>query len=210
MPRHIYFDLDGTLTDPFEGITKSIAYALETLAAPIPDDEAFRSLIGPPLQQTFVELVGEQNADRALTLYRERFADIGWQENLPYEGIHDALEILQAAGHTLFVATTKPWIFAERIVEHFGMKPYFSRVYGSELDGTRVDKTELLAWALARNAEHKSCIMVGDRSHDIVGGLNNEMDVLGVAYGYGSKEELSAAGAAQIAGAPHELPGMLN
>ena len=129
---------------------------------------------------------------------------------MPYEGVHDALEVLKTAGHRLFVATTKPWIFAERIVRHFGMAPYFSAVYGSELDGTRVDKTELLAWALKRHADDKASIMVGDRSHDIVGGRNNDMDVLGVAYGYGSTEELSAAGAGRIAASPHELPGMLN
>lgn len=210
MPKHIYFDLDGTLTDPFEGITKSIAYALETLGAPIPDDDGFRLLIGPPLQQTFAELLGKHDADRALTLYRERFADVGWQENIPYEGVHGALEMLQTAGHRLFVATTKPWIFAERIVEHFEMSLYFSGVYGSELDGTRVDKTELLAWALKRNADDETPTMVGDRSHDIIGGLNNDMDVLGVAYGYGSTEELSAAGAERIAALPQELPELLN
>lgn len=209
MSKHIYFDLDGTLTDPFEGITKSIAYALEVLDTPVPDDESFRPLIGPPLQETFARLVGAKRSDRALGLYRERFADVGWHENEPYDGIHQALNALQTAGYTLFVATTKPWMFAKRIVEHFGMADYFTAVYGSELDGTRVDKTELLAWARSKNPDSDDATMVGDRSHDIVGGLNNGMHVLGVSYGYGSVEELSAAGAACIVDAPEDLPGAL-
>lgn len=209
MPKHIYFDLDGTLTDPFEGITKSILYALSHLDAPPPSDQKLRAFIGPPLQVTFTELVGAQQAGRALELYRERFADVGWAENIPYAGIHEALEGLKSTGNTLFVATTKPWMFAEKIVEHFGMSHYFTAVFGSELDGTRVDKTELLSWALPQHSNGSTAIMVGDREHDMIGALNNGMDVLGVSYGYGSIEELTAAGAQQIVHAPSEFSKVL-
>jgi len=209
MPMHIYFDLDGTLTDPFEGITKSILYALERLDAAPPNEEKLRDFIGPPLQVTFAELLGADQAGRALALYRERFADVGWRENVPYEGIHEALEILQSAGNTLFVATTKPWIFAEKIVDHFAMGNYFTAVFGSELDGTRVDKSELLRWALPQNPTGRSATMVGDRRHDIIGALDNGMDALGVSYGYGSVEELTSSGAGQIVHTPSDLPTVL-
>ena len=227
MPRHIYFDLDGTLTDPFEGITKSILYALSHLDAQPPSDQKLRTFIGPPLQVTFTELVGAQRAGRALELYRERFADVGWAENVPYAGIHEALEGLKSTGNVLFVATTKPWIFAEKIVEHFGMADYFPAVFGSELDGTRVDKTELLSWAskgVGSTSQHSRrgaaatrrqigsdpcAAMVGDREHDMIGALNNGMDALGVSYGYGSVEELTAAGAERIVHAPSEFSEML-
>ena len=202
---HIYFDLDGTLTDPFEGITKSILYALEHFDAVPPNGEKLRDCIGPPLQVTFTELVGAGQAGRALELYRERFADVGWRENIPYAGIHEALGILQSAGNTLFVATTKPWIFAEKIVEHFAMGNFFTAVFGSEFDGTRVNKTELLRWALPQNSTGRTATMVGDRKHDIVGALDNGMDALGVSYGYGSVEELTASGARQIVHTPSEL-----
>jgi phosphoglycolate phosphatase len=209
MPRQIYFDLDGTLTDPFEGITKSILYALDHLETPAPDGDTLHRFIGPPLHDTFRELVGAEQTDRAIALYRERFADVGWQENVPYEGIHAALESLVSAGHTLFVATTKPHIYARRIVEHFGLAGYFDVVFGSELDGTRVDKTDLLRWALPQNPARGTPTMVGDRRHDIVGALNNGMEVLGVSYGYGSVAELTASGAKKIASTPAEIPQIL-
>lgn len=205
MTAHIYFDLDGTLTDPYEGITKSILYALEELDVPLPPDESFREFIGPPLQVTFPKLVGKARAGRAVELYRERFAEIGWQENIPYDGIHDALEKLHSAGNTLFVATTKPWVFAEKIVEHFDMAKHFLAVFGSELDGTRVDKTELLEWALPQNSAGYSAVMIGDRMHDMIGARNNGMDALGVSYGYGTIEELTESGAARIVHTPSEL-----
>ena len=209
METHVYFDLDGTLTDPFDGIARSIRYALERIDAPPPPETTLRACIGPPLQTTFRDLVGADLAPRALELYRERFADVGWRENRVYPGIHDALDTLYAAGRSLFVATTKPRVFAEKIVEHFGIGSYFVAVFGSELDGTRVNKTELLRWALPQHSRGSATVMVGDRSHDVEGGLNNGMDTLGVSYGYGSIDELAAAGARRIVDAPAELPGSL-
>lgn len=209
MATHIYFDLDGTLTDPFEGITRSIVYALQHFDVPEPDHARLRSFIGPSLRATFSELVGDEHAADALERYRERFVDTGWCENTPYYGIHTVLETLVAAGHTLFVATAKPTVFATKIIDHFRMADYFTAVFGCELDGTRGDKTELLRWAVPQHSEGEQTIMVGDREHDIVAALNNGMDALGVSYGYGSPEELARAGAGRIVHQPADLTGVL-
>ncbi len=204
---HIYFDLDGTLTDPYEGITKCILYALERLGVERPDAGTLRRAIGPPLQLTFAELVGSQRTGRAIELYRERFAAEGWRENVPYAGIHDALEALASRGHELFVATTKPHVFAKRIVAHFGLAGFFTAVYGSELDGTRVDKGELLGWALPQRSAGTESVMVGDREHDMIGAARNGIEAVGVAYGYGSVDELEAAGASRVLHSTGELAG---
>ena len=205
MPGHVYFDLDGTLTDPYEGITKCILYALDELGFPRPDDDYLYGCIGPPLWDTFPELVGEELTRDAVALYRERFVDVGWKENKPYDGIHDALENIASAGHTLFVATAKPHMHAARIIEHFGMGDYIHNVYGSELDGTRATKAELLKFAMDKNPGNAARIMIGDRRHDLAGAIANNLEPIGVAWGYGSIEELEAAGASAIAQAPAEL-----
>jgi phosphoglycolate phosphatase len=188
MPAHIYFDLDGTLTDPYDGITRCILYALDELGFPHPDDDYLYSCIGPPLWDTFPELVGEELTRKAVDLYRERFVDVGWKENVPYEGIHDALEEVASAGHTLFVATAKPHMHAARIIEHFGMGEFFHNVYGSELDGTRATKTELLKFAIEKNPGDVGRTMIGDRRHDLLGAVANDMRPICVAWGYGSIE----------------------
>jgi phosphoglycolate phosphatase len=209
MPAHIYFDLDGTLTDPYEGITKCILYALDKLDFPHPSDEYLLSCIGPPLYDTFPELVGQELTLRAVDLYRERFNDVGWQENEPYDGIHEALAELSSHGHVMFVATSKPWQAAERIVEHFEMGQYFEKVYGCELDGTRSDKFELLRYAIDNNPVAENRIMIGDRKHDLVAAVANNIQPIGVSYGYGSVAELRAAGAVSIAARPADLPGLI-
>lgn len=209
MSTHIYFDLDGTLTDPYEGITKSIVYALERFDVAVPREDQLMSYIGPSLRETFGELVGRDHAERAVALYRERYADIGWRENTPYYGIHEVLETLTTAGHTLFVATAKPTIFATRIIEHFRMGSYFDHILGCELDGTRGDKTDLLKWALPQFSPGQRTIMVGDRSHDMIAARNCDMEPLGVTYGYGSAEELRNSGAARIVDRPPDLAGVL-
>ena len=205
MSSHIYFDLDGTLTDPYEGITRCILYALDELGFPHPSDDYLYSCIGPPLWDTFPELVGEELTRRAVDLYRERFVDVGWRENKPYEGIHDALEIIASAGHTLFVATAKPHMHAARIVDHFGMGDFFHNVYGSELDGTRATKTDLLQFAIEKNPGFVDRVMIGDRRHDLLGAIANSMQPIGVGWGYGSFEELQNAGADSIAREPFDL-----
>lgn len=209
MSTHIYFDLDGTLTNPYEGITRCILYALDELGFPHPSDEYLYSCIGPPLYDTFPELVGSDMTLKAIDLYRQRFVDVGWQENEPYEGIMDALRTVHDAGHTLFVATSKPHVHAKKIVDHFGMGAFIEEVYGCELDGTRSNKAELLEYAIARNAAAMKRTMVGDRKHDLIGAIANAMRPIGVSYGYGSVEELTTAGAAEIADTPLDLPAII-
>ena len=210
MPRHIYFHLDGTLTAPYAGITKCILYALDELGVPHPDEDYLYACIGPPLWDTFPELVGDALTRKAVDLYRERFVEVGWKENLPYDGVIDALEAIASQGHTMFVATAKPHMHAARIIEYFGMGEFFHNVYGSELDGTRATKTDLLRFAIDRNPGASERIMIGDRKHDLIGAVANEMTPIGAAWGYGSIGELTAAGAVAIASMPADLPGLLS
>jgi len=210
MHSHVFFDLDGTLTDPYEGITKCILYALDELGFPHPSDEYLHSCIGPPLYDTFPEMVGQDLTLEAIDLYRERFADVGWKENVPYDGIVDVLEELASAGYRLFVATSKPHVHARTIVDHFGMGHYIHNVYGCELDGTRANKAELLEFAIAENPGDVSRTMVGDREHDLLGAITNNMRPVGVSWGYGSVTELTRAGADAIAASPGELPALLS
>jgi len=201
----IFFDLDGTLTDPKPGITRSIQYALQKLDHPtIPTEDELTWCIGPPLRASFVRLLGaDHSADHAVACYRERFSDVGLYENGVYDGIREVLALLGAAGHRLFVATSKPHVYAERIVAHFGLRDHFERVFGSELDGTRVDKSDLLAYALQETSvDPTRTVMIGDRSHDMVGARNNGIAGIGVLYGYGSRAELLEAGARQVCATP--------
>ena len=207
----IYFDLDGTLTDPKIGITRSIQYALRKLDHPtIPTADELTWCIGPPLRASLVKLVGDRSADAGVTFYRERFSETGIYENFLYPGIAEALAGLRKSGHRLFVATSKAGVFAERIVDHFGLRPHFERVFGAELDGTRADKTELLRYALkTMSVDPSRSVMIGDRSHDMVGAKNNGMRAIGVLYGYGSKDELVAAGAQQVCARPQDIAGCI-
>jgi phosphoglycolate phosphatase len=209
MTTHVYFDLDGTLTDPYEGITKCILYALDELGFPRPDESYLYSCIGPPLWDTFPELVGQDLTRKAIDLYRERFMDVGWKENTLYDGIVDALDAIASTDCLMFVATAKPHLHAARIVDHFGMGEFFATVYGSELDGTRGTKTALLEFAIERNPGGTRHIMIGDRKHDLIGAVANNMTPIGVAYGYGSTDELKNAGALIIAESPADLPHVL-
>lgn len=203
----IFFDLDGTLTDPKPGITRSIQYALGKLDRAAPPEDELTWCIGPPLHASLKKLLGTDDlADKALSFYRERFGDIGLFENRIYPGIADILAALAASRRRLFVATSKPHIYAERIIAHFGLADRFERVFGSELDGTRVDKTELLRYALqATRVDPSRATMIGDRSHDMIGARNNGMTAIGVLYGYGSRAELVEAGAHRLCAAPDEL-----
>ena len=203
----IFFDLDGTLVDPKTGITRSIQYALHKLGLPSPSADELTWCIGPPLLGSLKKLLGSDKlADLALSLYRERFADVGIFENTTYPGIEDALSALAQRGHRLFVATSKPHVYARRIVDHLKMAPYLDHVFGSELDGVRADKTELLAYALETTRVVRSqATMIGDRGHDMIGARRNAMTAIGVLYGYGSEEELVGAGAQRICATPQNL-----
>lgn len=207
----ICFDLDGTLTDPKEGIIGSIRYALRQLGYEGPtNDRELEWCIGPPLLASFEKLVGNPyDASLALDNYRERFSEVGLYENEIYPDIAEVLAKLSADGHRMFVATSKPTVYAERIINHFQLTDYFETVFGSELDGTRSDKTELLAWVLSKKQlTAENTVMVGDRSHDIIGAANNGMRSVGVLYGYGSKEELADAGAMKFYEHPIQLKGI--
>ncbi|WP_159011928.1 HAD family hydrolase [Bradyrhizobium sp. S69] len=203
----IFFDLDGTLTDPKPGITRSIQYALDKLGQQtIPTEDELTWCIGPPLRASFVKLLGEASADLAVSLYRERFSDIGLYENAVYAGVEDVLTALRQSGHRLFVATSKAHVFADRIIDHFDLRRHFERVFGSELDGTRADKSDLLAYALKTTAvESSHAVMIGDRSHDMIGARNNGIKGIGVLYGYGSAQELTAAGAYHLCATPSAI-----
>lgn len=197
--------MDGTLTDPKLGIVRSIRYAMEALQIECPDDDDLTWCIGPPLLASFSELVGESLAAQALEKYRERFGDCGWRENTPYEGIFDVLDDLKTSGYRLYVATSKPSVYANRIIRHFEFDSFFSAVYGSELDGTRSNKGELLRFALSETGAAGSATMVGDRKHDVLGAKQNGIRVVGVTYGFGSRRELEDAGADAIVSEPAQL-----
>ena len=199
----ILFDLDGTLTDPFEGIANSIAYALHKFDIPIADKNELRKFIGPPLIESFGNFCGfsDEQARLALSYYREYFREKGMFENSVYDGIEELLEDLPACGIRLCVATSKPEPFAEKILEHFHLAHYFECIAGSELDGTRAKKNEVIEYALQKCnfVDRTKAVMVGDREHDIVGAAKCAVDSVGVLFGYGSREELQKAGATYVA-----------
>lgn len=204
------FDLDGTLTDSRPGIVACIKHALLELGAAPPADEDMPSFIGPPLRDTFALLLrAELDAEcvtAAIEAYRRRFTASGMFENSVYPGIPAMLDALTARGARLHVATSKPRVFAERILDHFGLAARFDAIYGSELDGRLCDKRELIAHALERSALRPSeTVMIGDRRHDIEGALHNDVSPAGVLWGYGSEEELRASGAKSLLAAPEEV-----
>jgi phosphoglycolate phosphatase len=202
----IFFDLDGTLTDPKLGITRSIQYALRKLDLPVPSQDELTWCIGPPLRDSFVTMLGEDRADLAVSLYRERFGDVGLYENSVYPDIEHTLATLKQSHGRLFVATSKAHVFAERIIDHFRLREYFEHVFGAELDGTRANKSDLLAYALKNTGVNpQQALMIGDRSHDIVGAKKNGLAAIGVLYGYGSRQELIDAGASHICATPRAV-----
>ena len=196
--RTVLLDLDGTLTDPKEGITRCIRYALQRLKVNSPPLAQLTWCIGPPLKTSFKNLLNttdEAILNRAVTYYRERFSRIGIFENKLYPGVQSSLNSLRANGIRLFLATSKPRVFATRILAHFNLTPLFIQTYGSELDGRRSDKGDLIAYIIEQERLNRvSTIMVGDRIHDIDGGKQNSIITAAVSYGYGPPEEIEAAG----------------
>lgn len=199
----IFFDLDGTLTDSGEGITNSVAYALRKQGLPVPDRRVLCRFIGPPLVEELQAFCGVC-FDEAMEMagwFREYFSNRGIFENRLYAGVPEMLERLYAGGCRLIVATSKPEPFAARILEHFGITHFFDQVAGSTMEETRTAKEEVLAYAMKRAGlpGGAAAVMVGDRRHDILGARKNGLEAIGVLYGYGSREELTAAGAAMLA-----------
>jgi phosphoglycolate phosphatase len=192
------FDLDGTLTDPKEGITRSVQYALNRMAVQEEDLEGLVRFIGPPLKESFERYYGFSAAEavQAIGYYREYFQARGIFENFVLEGMDRILTRLMEKGKGLFVATSKPTVFARKIADRFGLSPYFTEIVGSELDGRRCEKADVIRHILDHHGIRKEkTLMIGDREHDIRGALKNGMDSLGVGFGYGSQEELEGAGA---------------
>lgn len=202
----VLLDLDGTISDNYLGISRCIAHALQRLGAEPVAETVLRSCVGPPLRESFARLLATDDPariDLAIARYRERFADLGWRENVVYDGIADALPVL-AARWPLFLCTAKPDVFARRIVEHFGFARHFRGVYGTDLAGTLDDKAVLLRQlAQEQGIDPTAAVMVGDRSHDVRAARRNGARAIGVLWGYGSREELAEADA--LVAAPRAL-----
>jgi phosphoglycolate phosphatase len=198
----LFFDLDGTLTDPAPGITACLAYAAERLGHSAPSAVELQRYIGPPLREAFADLLETKDAvviEDAVRLYRERFSTIGIFENAVYPGVEQSLDQLWTDGFALSVVTSKPEVYASRIIDHFGLRRFFARVYGAELSGERSTKSELIAQALESQgvAPSRAC-MIGDREHDILGAAAQGVAAIGVTWGYGTAEELRRAGACAV------------
>ncbi len=196
---YLFFDLDGTLTDPAQGITNSFIHALKYFGIEIPSYETLCTFIGPPLPETFKTQFGfdEQKVAEGVKKYREYFATKGLLENSVYPGIPELLAGLKAAGKKLVVATSKPEEYSIRIIEHFGLAQYFENVCGSLMDESRSKKDEVIAYAIERNhiSDKSKILMIGDRKHDILGAKKIGLKSCGVLFGYGSRKELEEAGA---------------
>lgn len=196
--RNIFFDLDGTLTNSKEGIINSVLYALNKMKIQEQNITSLNSFIGPPLKNSFKEkyALSDQDANRAVEYYREYFSEKGLYENQLYDGIEKILIAMKQANMRLWVVTSKPKIYADKIISYFSLLDYFESVIGSNLDNTLTDKTELIAHTLdkiAQGLELKNCVMIGDRKHDIIGAKNNNIKSCGVLYGFGSKQEIMRA-----------------
>ncbi len=209
MNSSIFFDLDGTISDPRIGIIRCLQYSLKELSHTIPSEDQLLRFIGPPLFDSFATLLDSNDRnliERAVELYRDRFSSQGMFENSLYPGITDALAALHHERFRLYVVTTKPTVFACRILDYFGIAEFFFAVYGSELDGTRSDKRQLIAHVLEKEQIHPTeAVMVGDREHDIKGALANGVFPIGVLWGYGSREELTEVGATVLLETPRLL-----
>lgn len=205
----ILFDLDGTLTEPFEGISNSIVYALKKFGITINDKAPLKAFIGPPLLNSFTDICGfsEENAALALQYYREYFSVCGLYENSVYNGIPELLSALKSRQKQLIVATSKPEVFAIKILNHFNLSRYFDHITGATLDNSRVLKSDVIACALKDGGVTKKSevAMVGDRKHDILGAKANGIKSIGVLYGYGSKQELLESGADYLANSPQSI-----
>ena len=222
MYKFILFDLDGTLTDPKTGICRSVQHALRKSGRKVPEIDELTAFIGPPLKDSFRELtaMSDEEAEKAVAYYRERFSEVGWKENAVYEGVPEMLAAAKEAGARLAIASSKPTVFVEKILKHFRLDRYFDVVVGSELDGSRSKKEEVVAEALrqlysrfGKNRSDAECremtAMVGDRRFDVEGAQSEGVAAIGVSYGYQEPGELAAAGADAIAADPEELRELL-
>lgn len=209
--RYLLFDLDGTLTESGPGIVNSVEYALKKMGIREHDREKLRLFIGPPLAESLMKYYGmtENEAARGIRIYREYYTEKGMFENSVYEGIPELLLRLRDSGFVSAVATSKPEVYAGQILRHFGLSGYFCGIYGATMDEKRVHKAEVIRYALdtmgLAGPETENARMVGDRENDIRGAHQNGLKAIGVRYGYGSREELEAAGADYLAEQPQDI-----
>ena len=209
--KHILFDLDGTLTDPMMGITKSVRYALNYYGIEAKDLNDLLPFIGPPLRDSFKEYYGfdEAKANEAVEKYREYYKTDGIFDNKVYQGMVECLQTLKDNGKKLYVATSKPEFFAKQIIEHFSLSKYFEYVGGSEFN-SREKKAEVIEYVLKTNQiDNDDVIMVGDRKHDIIGAHENKIPCVGILYGYGTEDELKQYQADYLVSTVEELTELL-
>lgn len=210
MYKAIFFDLDGTLTESGEGITKSVRYALEKIGRPEEDLEKLKVFVGPPLMEQFMKYAGvdEATGRKAVEYYRERYEVKGIFENRPYEGVETMLQELKRKGYILAVASSKPEYYVKKILDYFNLTPYFTEVVGSEMNGARTSKSEVIEEALKRlnmSNRRKEVLMVGDKEHDVLGARAAGLECIAVSYGYGTLEELTEAQPLKIVDSADEL-----
>lgn len=203
MKQYILFDLDGTLTESAPGIINSLKYALERLGVQDYDRAILDKFIGPPLAVSFEKFFGfkGEKCNNAIKIYREYFSEKGLFENAVYSGVEDMLDTLKSAGLKLAVATSKPEVYARRILDKFGLSGYFDAICGIPLDNEHMTKAQVIARAINElgAADKQAALMVGDRDYDVAGAHQNGIECMGVTYGYGSREELEGVGAEYIA-----------
>lgn len=210
MYKAILFDLDGTLTESGEGITKCVQYALEKLGKPESDLKKLEVFIGPPLMEQFMKYAGldEETARRAVEYYRERYSTTGIFENRPYPGVEEMLQELKRKKYLLAVASSKPEYFVKQILDYFHLTEYFDEIVGSELNGSRTNKTEVIEETLRRlglDKHREQVIMVGDKEHDVLGARAAGLECVAVSYGYGTEEEITAAQPLQTVSSTEEI-----
>lgn len=211
MSRHavLLFDLDGTLTRSGRGITRSVQYALSKFGIAEPDPEALVDFIGPPLADSFMRRYAfdRSAAKQAVLYYREYYERKGMFENELYPGVSAMLSALRSREERMMIATSKPTVYAEKVLDHFGIRSSFAEVIGSELDGTRALKTEVLGELLSRLApsDRRRCVMIGDRKHDVLAAADWQLPSIAVTYGFGSRAELEEARPTYIAHSVKEL-----
>lgn len=206
--KYILFDLDGTVTDSATGIINSVVYALEKLGIDAPDRSTLYSFVGPPLWDSFEKNFNltRETADTAVKYFREYYSEKGVYENEVYRGVENLLRLLKDTGKIVVLATSKAEFFAEKVLEHFDLKQYFSFIAGSKFDGTRIKKDEVISYALEEcGIDARLAVMIGDREHDVDGAIKNSLDSIGVLYGYGDMNELQSAGAMYLANNAEEL-----
>ncbi len=212
MKNNIIFDLDGTLTESGTGIKNSVRYTLEYYGLPMEDDDSLNRYVGPPLMVSFKEYMQfpDEKIPEAIEVYRKYFVQYGMFQNQVYEGIRPLLEALKKAGKRMFIATGKPTVYSEQILEHFGLDGYFEFVCGIGLKEAATEKDELITQVLERaGLAPEDCLMVGDRKYDIIGARKTGATPIGVTYGYGSREELQQAGAKLIVDTVEQLQELL-